>query len=164
MWKITENTVPFHEPICLHSPPNWTSGDKKKFFLLFLGSDFTRAQVTKGRKTGTGGMERGVAEGRRLPGQRPHAPVPRQHLRNHCPPHRHPSAAASRAGSPTCSSPRRTWPDTGIVCSLQRPWKTRRHGREKREKEEKERRKGKKSNWEAVRSFGTIGFPIDLSI
>lgn len=40
-------------------------------------------------------MERGVAEGRRLPGQRPHAPVPRQHLRNHCPPHRHPSAAAS---------------------------------------------------------------------
>lgn len=125
----------------------------------FHESPGNKRQENRHRWDGAGSGWRPAAPGTAPPRSRPPA-APEKSLPSTPPPFR----GGERAGSPTCSSPRRTWPDTGIVCSLQRPWKTRRHGREKREKEEKERRKGKKSNWEAVRSFGTIGFPIDLSI
>lgn len=47
---------------------------QKKFFLPSLCSGFTRPSLTKGTEMYTGGIKRGVAEARRLSGQRPHAP------------------------------------------------------------------------------------------
>lgn len=104
-----------------------------------------------------------MAEARPLSGQRPHAPVPPRHLRNHCPPLFHPSVAASRANSVTYYSPPAPWPDTGHCLEPPAPKK----GKEEKERKEgtrvriKNNGRGSKAIGKSYAPFGKIGFPID---